>query len=53
MTYRKGAAYRFSFVGDRTEAVTYDGKDRSGMHRFVFATGEVWTGHTAPVTAEE
>lgn len=52
MRYTKTGNYRFRFVDGRTEAVTYLGKGRAGTLRFLFATGEVWTGHTAPVEAE-
>ena len=52
MTYRKGGTYRFSFVDGHAEAATYLGKNRDGMHRFALSTGEIWTGHTAPVSSE-
>lgn len=50
--YTKTGNYRFTFVDGRTEAVTYLGKNKQGMHRFAFGTGEIWTGYTAPVTEE-
>lgn len=44
---------RFTFVDGHTEAVTYLGRNKQGMYRFLFpGTGEIWTGYTAPVTEE-
>jgi hypothetical protein len=50
--YSKTGNYRFLFVDGRSESVSYLGKGNGGMHRFLFATGEIWTGHTAPVVVE-
>jgi hypothetical protein len=50
-TYRKGATYRFHFVG-HDESATYLGKGRNGMHRFLLAGDQIWTGYTANVTDE-
>jgi hypothetical protein len=50
-TYRKGATYRFHFV-DHDESATYLGKGRTGMHRFLLAGDQIWTGYTANVTDE-
>lgn len=51
MTYRKGATYRFHFVG-HDESAVYLGKTRAGMHRFELGGGQVWTGYSANVTDE-
>jgi hypothetical protein len=47
--YRKGEPYLFHFEHGRRENAVYLGKNRQGMHRFMFATGEVWTGFSPPV----
>lgn len=52
-TYRKGNTYRFHMVSGASEPAEYLGKNCQGMHRFLLGGGQVWTGHTANVTAEE
>lgn len=51
-TYRKNGNYRFVTASGCTEQVTYLGKNCQGMHRFLFACGAIWTGHTAHVVEE-
>ena len=50
--YRKTGNYRFIMCDGHGEHVTYLGKNRSGMLRFLFATGEVWTGYSPNVVEE-
>jgi hypothetical protein len=51
--YRKNANYRAIMAdGITTEPVTYLGKNRQGMHRFLFGGGHEWTGYNANVVEE-
>jgi len=51
-TYRKNGNYRAIMADGATEPVTYLGKNRQGMHRFLFAGGHEWTGYNANVIEE-
>lgn len=50
--YRKDIDYRFHFVSGGSEPATYLGKNNRGMARFLLSDGSIWTGFSAPVTAE-
>lgn len=51
--FTKNGNYRFIMAdGISSESVTYLGKNKAGMFRFLFAGGHVWTGHTPNVVEE-
>lgn len=52
-TYKIGRGYAFHMLSGRSEPVIYLGKNKQGMHQFVFRDGQVWTGYAAPVSARE